>query len=125
MYRAYIRTHGQSVLHQTVTPSPVAAEAAFRELMRMREFWATRTAAVLTLNNQQLEFRRFDRIVPADDALAEKLRRGEELPHLPRYIYPLDREALLDVHEPHILCYVKSVADAPFFDDDEPVQLLP
>jgi hypothetical protein len=123
MYRVYIRTHGQTVLHKTTTPSPAAAELAFRELMRKREFWATKTAAVLSLDGRQLEYRRFDRIVPADDVLAEKLRHGEDLPNLPRYIYPLDREALTDLHEPHILCYVKPVADAPFFDDDEPVRL--
>lgn len=124
MYRIYIRTNNQTVHHKTVTPNPVVAEVAFRELMRNRQFWATKASAVMSLDGRQLEFRRFDRIIPVDEHLAEKLRRGEELSDLPRFIYPLDRVLLADMQEPYILCYIKPVADAPFFDDDEPVRLF-
>lgn len=125
MYRIYVRTHNQTVHHQTRTPSPIVAEAAFRELMRMRQFWATKSSAILTLDGRQLECRRFDRIVPVDADLADKLAKGEELPYWPRYIYPLERDKIEnEAPAGHILCYLKPRVDTPFFDDEEPVRLF-
>lgn len=130
IYRVYARTFDQRVLPETrtVTGNPLAAERAFRDLMLERRFWATNTAAVLTLDSRHLEFRRFDRIVPIDEDLAKKLRHKQPLPPWPRLIYPMDKDQadeLLKRDEPHILCTVDPrIADAPFFDEQEPVKLF-
>ena len=125
MYRIYIRTHQQTVHHKTTTDDPRVAEIAFRSLMSMRKFWATRSSAVLSLDGRQLEFRRFDRIVPVDQEMAERLRRGEAIPDVERLLYPDDRARieLLPDNE-CLVCTVKQAADAPFFDPNLPVRLF-
>lgn len=46
---------------RTTTPSPAAAEAAFRELICREDLRDQCVAAVLSLNNKQLMYHRFDR----------------------------------------------------------------
>ena len=125
MYRIYVRWgQGERVTDKTVTPSPAIAEAAYRELMRRREFWCCKAAAVLSLNNRQLEYRRFDRIAPADPKLAERVRRGEIDPQRYRWaLYPQERELLEqgdDEYETAVLD--DQIADAPIL-DDRPLRL--
>lgn len=124
MYRVYIRTRSQVALHKTNTNDPVVAEAAFRALMMRREFWATRSAAVLSLDSHQLEFRRFDRIIPVEEEYAEKLRRGEQMPYWPRYIYPMDLDIIPERSSGYLLCYLKQRVDSPILDPNEPVRLF-
>lgn len=130
MYRIYARTANQSVVPETktTTASPAVAEHAFRKLMWQRDLWCQKAAAVLSLNNKQLEYRRFDRIIPDDETLAERVRKGEPLPDRPKYLYPMEQEALraLPAHEADrcIVCYVKPMADTPIFDDEEPIRLF-
>lgn len=123
IYRVYLRNHNQCVSEKTVTQSPAVAEATFREMMKRRELWCTPNAVVLSLDNRQLEFRRFDRIVPADRNLAELLKRKELIPNYPRYLYPEDRDLIDKYNEKHgdekyIVCYFeKNVMGCPFIDD--------
>ena len=124
IYRVYLRGHNHSVLEKTVTPSPAAAETAFREMMKRRELWCTPNAAVLSLDNRQLEFRRFDYIVPADPELATLVKHKKPIPDYPRFLYP-DESALIaeqDI-ERIIVCYFqKRYRGCPFI-DDAPVRL--
>lgn len=64
MYRIYLKWPESRVSNKTVTPSPPIAEAAFRELLRRQDLIGKKCAAVLSLNNRQLEYCRFD--YPAD-----------------------------------------------------------
>lgn len=129
-YRIYIRTFKGSVLPETktITSSPVIAEQAFRDLMKRREFWATKTAAVLSLDNKQLEFVRFDLIKPTDPELAKLLAYGKPLPEFPRYLYPEERHLTDDLDErnaPYLLCYRDHrVIGCPFIDDEHLVRLF-
>ena len=60
-YRAYIRWgQGERVTDKTVTRSPVVAEAAFRELLGRTDLVGQKAAVVLSLDNRQLEYCRFD-----------------------------------------------------------------
>lgn len=123
-YRAYIRWgEGERVSDKTVTNSPLVAEAAFRELMRRREFWCCKAAAVLSLDNRQLEYRRFDRIIPADADLATRVRLGQTDPRRYRWaIYPQDRD-LIDAGG-YEVCYLDAqISDAPIL-DDRPIRLF-
>ena len=66
MYKIYLKRktqHGSEVdpASRTNTPSPAAAEAAFRELLGRTEFAGQAVAAVLSLNNRHLMYHRFDR----------------------------------------------------------------
>ncbi|MDP1774248.1 MAG: hypothetical protein Q8L15_18425 [Methylobacter sp.] len=66
MYKIYIKTkteHGSEVdtTTRTTTPSPAAAEAAFRELLNRDDLRDQCAAAVLSLDNRQLMYHRFDR----------------------------------------------------------------
>lgn len=123
IYRVYLRGHNQTVSEKTVTESPTVAEAAFREMMKRRDLWCTPNAAVLSLDNHQLEFRRFDYIVPADPHYAELVKHKKHIPDYPRYLYPDERE-LIDLHsETHnddkfVVCYFqKTYRGCPFIDD--------
>lgn len=124
-YRAYIRWgQGERVSDKTVTRSPLIAEAAYRELMRRREFWCCKASAVLSLDNRQLEYRRFDRIVPADAALAEQVRRGELDPRRYRWaLYPQERELIEGGDEYEVCVLDAQIADAPIL-DDSPLRLF-
>lgn len=124
-YRVYVRWgQGERVSDKTVTGSPVVAEAAFRELMRRRDFWCCNAAAVLSLESRQLEYRRFDRIVPTDAALAERMRLGQVDPRRYRWaLYPQERE-LLDSGEGYEVCVLDAqISDAPIL-DDQPIRLF-
>ncbi len=123
-YRAYIRWgEGERVTDKTVTNSPLVAETAFRELMRRREFWVCKAAAVLSLNNRQLEYRRFDRIIPADADLAPRVWIGQTDPRRYRWaLYPQERD-LIDAGG-YEVCYLDAqISDAPIL-DDRPIRLF-
>lgn len=117
-YRVYVRWgQGERVSDKTVTRSPAVAEAAFRELMRRREFWCCKASAVLSLDNRQLEYRRFDRIVPADAGLAEQVRRGQVDPQRYRWaLYPQERERI-ESGDYEVCVLDAQIADAPILDD--------
>ena len=66
MYKIYLKrkTNSGSEVDpssRTTTPSPAAAEAAFRELISRDDLRGQCAAAVLSLNNRQLMYHRFDR----------------------------------------------------------------
>lgn len=66
MYKIYLKIktkHGSEVdiSTRTTTPSPSAAEAAFRELISRDDLAGQCAAAVLSLDNRQLMYHRFDR----------------------------------------------------------------
>jgi hypothetical protein len=66
MYKIYLKRkthHGGEVdaTTRTTTPSPAAAEAAFRELLNRDDLHDQCAAAVLSLDNRQLMYHRFDR----------------------------------------------------------------
>src|SRR5574343_1870465 len=63
MYRVYLRTFDQRVLPEskTNTTNPAAAREAFAELVERTELDGQKLAAVLSYDNRQLAFHRFDR----------------------------------------------------------------
>ena len=63
MYRVYLRTQDQRVdpESKTVTKSADAAAEAFAELVERTDLDGQKVAAVLTFNQKQLAFHRFDR----------------------------------------------------------------
>ncbi len=66
MYKIYLKRKTQygsevDVLTRTNTPSPAAAKAAFCELIARDDLQGQCAAAVLSLNNRQLMYHRFDR----------------------------------------------------------------
>lgn len=125
MFRVYARTFDQRVLPdtKTVTPSPQIAEAAYRELMARRELWATKTAAVLSFNNRQIEYRRFDRVIPVDKTLAQKLKHGEPLPTWPRVLDHNELEIRERSGERVLFCYLDGrLADCLILDDSQPIR---
>jgi hypothetical protein len=67
MYKVYLKIYnhlGKSEVltdTRTTTPSPAAAEAAFRELINRADLIGSQTHAVLSLNNRHLMYHRFDR----------------------------------------------------------------
>lgn len=65
MYKIYLKRktqHGSEIdpASRTTTPSPGAAEAAFRELIGREDLRGQCAAAVLSLNNRNLMYHRFD-----------------------------------------------------------------
>lgn len=66
-YRIYLRWPGQRVSDKTVTASPAVAEQAFRELLGRRDLLGQDVAAVLSLDNRQLEYVRFDKDLKGPD----------------------------------------------------------
>lgn len=67
MYKVYLKVFNDRGLSEvlkgsrTTTPSPLAAEAAFRELVSRKDLVGTKAHAVLSLDNRQLMYHRFDR----------------------------------------------------------------
>lgn len=61
MYRVYLRKPNQTVDFKTVTKSKSVAKAAFEELVGDKSFDGESVAAVLSYNNGQLAYHRFDR----------------------------------------------------------------
>lgn len=60
MYRIYLRWPDSRVSEKTTTPNPIIAEQAFRALLGRTDLVGQKCAAVLSLNNRQLEYCRFD-----------------------------------------------------------------
>lgn len=127
-YRVYLRTPNQRVHPdtRTVTEDPFVAEAAFRALMRRREFWCLKMAAVLTEDGIQIEYRRFDsvKIVGKYGRVQE---RGGHIPDWPRWLYPHDRNNP-DHPEPeadskYLPCYLEREKSTTLILDDRPILL--
>lgn len=75
MYKVYLKRKTQfgsevDVSTRTNTPSPSAAESAFRELIGRSDLVGQQAAAVLSLDNRQLMYHRFDRSVGDMDYVA-------------------------------------------------------
>lgn len=76
MYKVYLKVFNESgnseVISEsrTTTPSPAAAEAAFRELINRKDLIGSKAHAVLSLNNRQLMYHRFDRSLGYADYVA-------------------------------------------------------
>lgn len=121
MYRIYVRWRQQRISDKTVTPSPQVAESAYRELMRRRDLWCTQSAAVLTLDGNQLEYRRFDTVRPIDESMAEKFSQGESFSGLARHLYPEDGDDT-PAH-PFISCFLDRTHQSCLILDDEPIRL--
>ncbi|MFD2404947.1 hypothetical protein [Azorhizophilus paspali] len=61
VYRAYLRHPGQRVTDKTVTESRDVALAAFAELVGRTDLDGQPLAAVISCDNRQLAYHRFDR----------------------------------------------------------------
>lgn len=67
MYKVYLKIFNERGFSEvvkesrTTTPSPAAAESAFRELICREDLIGQKAHAVLSLNNRQLMYHRFDR----------------------------------------------------------------
>ena len=67
MYKIYLKLFNERGFSEvvknsrTTTPSPLAAEAAFRELICREDLIGKKAHVVLSLNNRQLMYHRFDR----------------------------------------------------------------
>lgn len=77
MYRVYLRTFDQQVTEKTNTPNQQAALDAFAEMVNRTELDGQKLAAVLTYNNRQLAFHRFDREPGMVDYWRDKLAEIE------------------------------------------------
>lgn len=79
IYRAYLRAFDGKVPPETktITADQAAAEAAFAALVSRDEFDGQKLAAVLSYNNGQLAFHRFDRKPGDSDYWRDKM---EEIP---------------------------------------------
>ena len=65
IFRVYLRFPDQTVSHKTNTVSQAAALVAFSELVNDVSLDGTKCAAVLSFNNRQMAFHKFD--VSAED----------------------------------------------------------
>lgn len=76
VYRVYLKvfnTRGFSEVvtnSRTTTPSPLAAEAAFRALICRKDLIGKKAHAVLSLDTRQLMYHRFDRSPGEKDYVA-------------------------------------------------------
>lgn len=73
IYRAYLRTFDGAVTEKTVTSDRDAAESAFTALLSRPDMDGKKLAAVLSYNNRQLAFHRFDRCHGDADYWRDKL----------------------------------------------------
>lgn len=76
IYRAYLRTFDGKVPPETktITPNREVAEAAFAAVVNRDDLDGQKFAAVLSYNNGQLAFHRFDRQPGDADYWRDKLR---------------------------------------------------
>lgn len=76
MYKVYLKVFNRSgnseVIPEsrTTTPTPEAAEAAFRALISRHDLIGHKAHAVLSLDNRQLMYHRFDRSPGQKDYVA-------------------------------------------------------
>ncbi len=76
MYKVYLKVFNERGFSEvvknsrTTTPSPLAAEAAFRELICREDLIGKKAHAVLSLDNRQLMYHRFDRSPGQKDYVA-------------------------------------------------------
>lgn len=84
MYRVYLRWPDQRVSDKTITGNPNVAETAFRALLGRTDLVGKKVAAVLSLDNRQLEYCRFD--YGADWA------QGPKPPDAPIRLFPGDQD---------------------------------
>ncbi len=76
MYKVYLKCHNERGYPEvvkssrTTTPSPPAAEAAFRELISRADLIGQTAHAVLSLDSRQLMYHRFDRSPGQSDYVA-------------------------------------------------------
>lgn len=82
IYRAYLRTFDGKVPPETktITADRTAAESAFADLVNREELDGQKLAAVLSYNNSQLAFHRFDRKPGDADYWRDKM---DEIPWPP------------------------------------------
>lgn len=73
IYRVYLRTFDGQISEKTITPDPLAAEAAFSELVNRTSLDGQKFAAALTFNNRQVAFHRYDRSPGDSDYWRDKL----------------------------------------------------
>lgn len=73
IYRAYLRTFDGAVTDKTVTGDATAAAEAFTALINRDDVGVRKLAAVLSYNNRQLAFHRFDRAPGDADYWRDKL----------------------------------------------------
>lgn len=76
MYKVYLKIFNERGFSEvvensrTTTPSPLAAEAAFRALISRDDLIGKKAHAVLSLDNRQLMYHRFDRSTGQRDYVA-------------------------------------------------------
>lgn len=73
MYRVYLRTFNAQVTEKTSTPDRAAAQAAFVDLVERTELDGQKLAAVLSYQNRQLAFHRFDRAPGSADYWRDRI----------------------------------------------------
>jgi hypothetical protein len=128
MYKIYLRSHNGRVSpdDRWIEPTPQLAEARFRELMWRRDLWGTRTSVVLSLDNQVLDSRRFDRMTGATDHDTDELRSGNRKSR-PKALAGFDSLAEFDAqYGPGgymTVIFNRRVADAPCMSPSDPVMM--
>lgn len=76
VYKVYLKVFNERGYSQveknsrTTTSSPFAAEAAFRELISNTELIGKKAHVVMSLDNRQLNYHRFDRSPGEEDYIA-------------------------------------------------------
>lgn len=68
MYRVYLRWPNQRVSDKTATQDKHEADQAFHALLARSDMIGKKAAAVMSFDNQQLKYHRFDRTKEHQDA---------------------------------------------------------
>lgn len=71
--RAYLRNFDGSIIEKTITNNPIDAKEAFISLVNRTELDGQKLVAVLTYNNMQAAFHRFDRSPGCSDYWRDRL----------------------------------------------------